>query len=84
MFEDAVLSFSSSTVLTSRSICPRVPPPAGPPAEGPAERRGHSAAGGPGPRPSAAAAEQGPAAAHLPAGETDPGPGDQDGWTQLQ
>lgn len=43
-------------------------PAAGPPAEGPAECRGHGSAGGPGSSPSAAAAEQRPAAAHLPAG----------------
>jgi len=40
----------------------------GPPVEGPAECGGHGSAGGPGPGPPAAAAEQRPAAAHLPAG----------------
>lgn len=36
---------------------------------------------GPGPSPETAAAEHRPAAAHLPAGQADPGAGAQIGWT---
>lgn len=70
--------FNDEYSCPSTSIC------AGPPVKGPAECGGHGTAGGPGSSPPATAAEQRPAAAHLAAGQTDPGTGDQDVRTKLQ
>lgn len=71
-----VFSLSQVCPYLRRTVCVCSLPP-GAPVEGPTECGGYSQTGGPGQSAPAAAPEQGPAAAHLPTGQTDPGDGAQ-------